>query len=326
MNQLGLFGGVAGVGPAPVDDGIRAVAGNVPSLIRLGTSSWTFPGWKGLIYDRAASAGALAESGLAAYAKHPLFRTVGVDRTFYQTVDAATFRGWAGAVPPDFRFLVKACDEALLARFPRGRPRAGEKNPRFLDAGWARDAIVAPWDEGLGDRAGPLLFQFPPQDPRHFGGPGAFAAAVHRFLEALPRPSFGFYAVEIRDPALLTPDLAAALADTGTVPSLVVHPRMPDLRAQWAQFRVGKTGPVVVRWMLGHGLEYEAAREQYAPFDRLVAPDMPTRETIARLVRAMAEAERPVWVVINNKAEGSSPLSVVGLAERVANWGRSDRC
>ena len=40
----------------------------------------------------------LARHGLAAYAHHPLLRTVGVDRTFYRSIPAAEFRAMAAAV------------------------------------------------------------------------------------------------------------------------------------------------------------------------------------------------------------------------------------
>ena len=39
--------------------------------------SWSFPGWSGLVYDRASTETELARNGLGAYAAHPLFRSVG---------------------------------------------------------------------------------------------------------------------------------------------------------------------------------------------------------------------------------------------------------
>jgi uncharacterized protein YecE (DUF72 family) len=65
-----------------------ALARHLSPQLYLGTSSWTFPGWQGLVYDRAASASVLARYGLAAYARHPLLRTVGLDRTFYAPIAA----------------------------------------------------------------------------------------------------------------------------------------------------------------------------------------------------------------------------------------------
>jgi len=53
----------------------------------------------------------------------------------------------------------------------------------------------------------------------------------------------------------------------------------------------------------------------YAPFNQLVQEDVTTRSSIAREVVVAFHSERPVYVTINNKAEGSAPLS----AERLAN-------
>ena len=323
MDQVGLFGSPPPpVEPAPTDAETRALADRLPRALRLGTSSWTFPGWKGLVYDRETKPSVLSEHGLAAYGQRPLFRTVGVDRTFYKPEPASLYRRYADAVPADFRFLVKAAEDCTLARYPdiaRYGKRAGEKNDRFLDPTWATDHVVGPWAEGLRDKAGPLLFQLPPQNPAAFGGPRHFATLVHRFFDALPPPPpTGFYALEVRNPELLTPTLGTALTMHGAVPALVLHPRMPDLRSQWARLRMPKEGPVVVRWMLQRGLDYETARKRFAPFDTLAAPDDRSRDTLARLARAMDEAQRPTWIIVNNKAEGSSPLSVRRLAAAIA--------
>src|SRR5262249_3924974 len=144
--QLELFGPAPGVaaepageppGPAPASEALRALGTALPSAVRLGASSWSFPGWTGLVSAREASADVLAREGLPAYARHPLFRVVGVDRTFYGPVTAEVFRGWAEAVPPDFRFLVKAHEALTLPRFPRHErygARRGGGNPPLLHA------------------------------------------------------------------------------------------------------------------------------------------------------------------------------------------------
>src|SRR5262245_8553585 len=85
--QLDLFAPRASA-PAPVGPPARPASvvelgRRRPPDLRLGTSSWSFPGWRGTVYDREATAAALARRGLTAYARHPLFRTVGLDRTFY---------------------------------------------------------------------------------------------------------------------------------------------------------------------------------------------------------------------------------------------------
>ena len=74
--------------------------------------------------------------------------------------------------------------------------------------------------------------------------------------------------------------------------------------------------------MLGGDQKYEAARDRYRPFDRLVDEDPPARAAIAARCVAAAAAQRPAYVVINNKAEGSAPLSAFQLAAVIAALGR----
>jgi uncharacterized protein YecE (DUF72 family) len=304
--------------PAPLPDEVRELGARLPRELRLGTSSWSFPGWTGLVYARESGPDVLAREGLPAYARHPLLRTVGVDRTFYGPVPAETFRAWAAAVPDDFRFLVKAHEALTLPRFPlheRYGARRGEENPTFLDPAYARDAVVAPLVEGLGSKAGPLIFQFPPQDVQALGGPARFADRLHAFLAALPPGAL--YAVELRNRELYTPDLADVLEDVGAIPVLAAWGNLPALRQQAWRLRARAASALVVRWMLPPDLGYEEARELYWPFDRLVNENPTVRGDIADLaVEAIAQG-RPAYVSINNKAEGSAPVSVERLAVAV---------
>ena len=308
------------VGPAEHSEELRALGEALPPGFHVGTSSWTFPGWKGLVYDREATPARLSREGLAAYAQHPVLRTVGVDRTFYAPIAAALFAEYAAQVPPDFRFLVKAHEACTLARWPvhqRYGDVRGQPNERFLDAAYARDRVVAPFVEGLGEKAGPLVFQLPPQDPEDLGGVGPFVERLHAFLAALPRGPL--YAVEVRNEALLTPAFAQALADVGASPVLAAWKSLPPVGRQAARLHVLQAPALVVRWMLPPHLDYEEARRRFFPFNRLVDEDVPTREAIAGLCVAALHAHRPVFVTLNNKAEGSAPLSAVLLARSVVS-------
>lgn len=306
------------VAPAVVTDESKDLAARLPADLRLGTSSWSFPGWSGIVYGESASKQRLARHGLQAYARHPLLRTVGIDRTFYAPVPAPDLAAYAAVVPADFRFLMKAHEACTVARFPK-HPRygdaAGRANDLFLDAAYAAEQVVQPFVEGLGDKGGPLLFQFPPQDLGAAGGPAGLLDRLHRFLDALPRGPL--YAVELRDARLLTADYRDLLAATGVCHCFNAHPTMPDIDTQAR--RVGTDFPAtVVRWMLGRGLQYEQARERYDPFDHIVDEDPASRAAIAVQCAAAAKVRRPAFVVINNKAEGSAPLSAFTLAASIA--------
>ncbi|MCA8949188.1 MAG: DUF72 domain-containing protein [Planctomycetes bacterium] len=312
LHQQGLFGpldddagGPERVAACVFGAGLRELADALPAGLRFGTSSWAFAGWRGLVYAADSPARQLSRHGLAAYSTHPLLTAVGVDRTFYAPIGAGDFADYAAAVPTHFRFLVKAWQALTSPTSPDG----GE-NPQYLDAGRAIDQALAPAVEGLGDRLGPLLFQFPPQGAAVTRRPEAFAARLHAFFTRLPVGVH--YAVELRDAALFCEHYVEALAAAGASHCFSVHPRLPPIARQ--RELVPLDGPVAVRWMLRPGLGYEQAKARYAPFDRLADPDPASRDEIAALCAAAAAAGLPVTVVVNNKAEGSAPLSVVELA------------
>ncbi|HEY6323978.1 MAG TPA: hypothetical protein VJA16_20740, partial [Thermoanaerobaculia bacterium] len=68
---LGVPALAAAVGAAVPSPEVVALAARLPAGIHLGGSTWSFPGWAGLVYDRAHPAARLARHGLAAYARHP---------------------------------------------------------------------------------------------------------------------------------------------------------------------------------------------------------------------------------------------------------------
>jgi uncharacterized protein YecE (DUF72 family) len=320
VSQLEMFDGGPRVAAAPFAAGHRELARRIPASVHLGTSSWSFPGWVGIVYGRRASARLLAREGLVPYARHPLLRCVGVDRSYYGGLPASVFSTYAAQVPGGFRFVVKAPEACTLGRYPlheRYGASAGERNPLFLDPAFAIETFVAPTLEGLGARAGALVFQFPPQPADGDTAPEAFAERLAGFLGALPAE--GLYAVEVRNRRWLTRAYAEALAATGACHCLTVHPSMPALAEQARIARVERGPALVARWMLGGGRRYDEARERYAPFDRLVDEDLPTRTDLATRCAAAARDGRPVFVTVNNKAEGSAPLSVFRLAEAIAS-------
>jgi uncharacterized protein YecE (DUF72 family) len=296
----------------------------LPVDIRLGTSSWFFPGWRGLVYDGVHPQVALSKRGLEAYAQIPLLRTVSLDRTFYAPITTVQYQGYARQVPDHFSFVVKApalvCDAVMRDEEGRGKV----PNPHFLDAAIATREFVVPCLEGLGDKAGPLVFQVSPLPRGLVEEASTVIERLAAFFAALPqelgkqRP---LYALELRNAELLTPRLMKMLASAGVRYCVGLHDRMPEVERQEAALRAldGDTpGPLVVRWNLHRGFLYQAAKQRYEPFDRLVDEDPETRLVLARMIAAAFKAKRKVWVTVNNKAEGSAPLSLVKLAEEIA--------
>ena len=73
----------------------------------------------------------------------------------------------------------------------------------------------------------------------------------------------------------------------------------------------------MIRWMLHSGLRYEEARERYAPFDRIVDDDPAGRSAVAGAAVEALVRKRSLFVIANNKAEGSSPHTLFRLAASI---------
>jgi hypothetical protein len=74
----------------------------------------------------------------------------------------------------------------------------------------------------------------------------------------------------------------------------------------------------VCRLSLPPGQRYEDQKEAFAPFNRIVEPCESARADVAALARACAEQRRKaLYIVVNNKVEGSSPLTVRAMIERM---------
>lgn len=309
------------VSAAPPSAAIGELAAAMPATVHLGTSSWAFPGWKGLVWDSDHSEATLSRHGLAAYAQHPLLRTVSLDRVFYRPLSASQYAAHAAQVPGHFRFVVKAPSMVTDALVRGEDGRALQPNPAFLSPDLALSAFVQPALEGLGPKAGALVFQISPLPAARLARLPELLQRLESMLAALPRTAGVAVAVEVRNPELLIPAFASALKRAGTTYCLGLHAKMPPIEAQLPMLRALWPGPLVGRWNLHrkHGAQgYEEAKLSYAPFDALVDPDPETRDVLARVIVATAAAGFHSFVTINNKAEGSAPLSVVELARTVS--------
>ncbi|CAN5422843.1 DUF72 domain-containing protein [soil metagenome] len=172
--------------------------------IRAGIGGWTFEPWRGTFYPDD-----LRQKDELAYAAAYL-TAIEVNGTYYSSFKPETFRKWAEAAPAGFKFAVKA------SRFCTNRKilaEGGESVQRFVGQGLAE----------LGDKLGPILWQFMPTKKFEAEDFGAF-------LKLLPDAVDGValrHALEVRhesfdDPAFLAlvgaAQVAVVRADHATYP------------------------------------------------------------------------------------------------------------
>jgi len=161
---------------------------NPPGHIRVGIGGWVFPAWRGVFYPEG-----LPQAKELAYAGARL-TSIEINSTYYGSQKPESFRKWAGEVPEGFCFAVKGSRFATNRRVLR---EGADSVKRFLGSGVLE----------LGDRLGPLVWQFAPTkkfDEADFAG----------FLELLPDTLEGRrlrHVVEVRHDSFRVPAFIALL-------------------------------------------------------------------------------------------------------------------
>jgi uncharacterized protein YecE (DUF72 family) len=193
---------------------------NRPAKAYVGIGGWTFEPWRGVFYPKG-----LAHAKELNYAASHL-TSIEINGTFYRTQTPATFRKWASEVPDGFVFSVKGPRFAVNRRV---LAEAGDSIKRFLDSGVLE----------LGDRLGPLLWQFAPTkkfDEVDFGG----------FLEHLPSKLDDRrlrHVVEVRHDSFCTPSFIALLRKFSVPVVFAEHEKYPaiaDLTGDFVYARLQK--------------------------------------------------------------------------------------
>ncbi|HKM88622.1 MAG TPA: DUF72 domain-containing protein [Xanthobacteraceae bacterium] len=174
--------------------------------IRVGIGGWNYEPWRGVFYPKG-----LAQAKELAYAASRL-TSIEINSTFYGSQKPESFRKWAAAVPQGFVFSVKG---PRFATNRRVLAEAAESIKRFLDSGVLE----------LGERLGPLLWQFAPT--KKFD-----AADFRKFLELLPAKTAGKrlrHVVEVRHGSFRTPEFIALAREFATPVVFTDHATYPSL-------------------------------------------------------------------------------------------------
>lgn len=254
-------------------------------LIRAGIGGWTFEPWRGVFYPKG-----LKQADELNYASRHL-TTLEINSTYYSSQKPETFAKWAASTPEGFVFSVKA---SRFATNRRVLAEGADSMQKFLTQG-----IVE-----LGDRLGPILWQFMPTkkfDPDDFAG----------FLDLLPKTQDGLklrHVVEVRHASFADPAFIKLCRDRGVaicVSENENYPLIPDITADFVYARLLKGSDDLPNGYPEDGLDAWAERfTAYAggqvpgdlpPVDRTGPPEGP-REVFAYFihegkVRAPAAAQ-----------------------------------
>jgi len=292
----------------------RAVQSLAAQNVFIGTSSWKYRGWFGMLYDESRyifrgrfSETRFKDNCLAEYSE--VFKTVCVDAAYYKFPDHHYLESMISAVPADFQFAFKITDEITIKKFPdlpRFGPRAGKPNDHYLDANLFTEQFIAPC-EPFRKQMGLLIFEFSKFYPTDYEFGREFVADLDTFLTRLPR---GWpYAIEIRNRHFLHPDYFATLARHSVAHVFNSWTDMPPVHEQLALAGSRTVSTLTAaRFLLRPGRKYEDSVKLFEPYDKLKDPYPEARAAGAALIKqARAGAPRPrTYIYVNNRLEGNS--------------------
>ena len=281
--------------------------------ICLGTSSWRYAGWCGILYDEDRylwgthfSKRRLSDHCLEEYAA--TFRSVCVDATYYSLPRKRFLEGLVDQVPREFVFSFKVPDDLTIRTFPKVEgfgARAGLRNefylsPELLEMGFLRRL------EPIKEQVGALIFEFSHFHPGEYGHGRDFVADLDAFFARAPT---GWrYAVEIRNANWLHPGYFAMLSSHGVAHVYNQWTRMPPVLEQMTVHPPEANPFLAARFLLTPGRSHEWSREQFEPFHQLREVDPPAREAMARLLQAAMNRRdgAPAYLYVGNELEGNA--------------------
>jgi len=279
----------------------------------IGTSSWKYPGWSGVLYDesRYVFRGKFAKSRfekncLTEYAE--VFKTVCVDAAYYTFPTEKYLEGLAAQVPSDFQFGFKVTDAITLKKFsnlPRFGARAGKENEYFLNAELFERGFLRPCESIL-PHVGLLMFEFSRFYPSDFEHGRDFVAALDAFLGKLPT---GWpYGIEMRNRNWLKPEYFECLARHHVTHVYNSWTEMPPIDEQMVMAGSETNSDLsAARFLLKPGRKYEEAVKSFAPYQQTKEVNETARNAGAALIqRGKKKPKGKTFIFVNNRLEGNA--------------------
>ncbi len=281
--------------------------------LHIGTCSWKFPAWRGIVYSGMRGANLLEE-----YARH--FGCVEIDQWFWSLFgpvkvalpQAKAVAEYAAAVPEGFRFGVKLPNALTLTHVHQERKTDPlVANPHFLSAellGQFMERL-----EPLRGKLGPLMLQFGYLNKQMVESQAAFLERLDTFVRRLPAGLT--WCVETRNPNWLNDEYFRWLRERGLAHVWEQGYYMPPVAEVYAKHAEQLTGDTVVRL---HGPDREGIEKLVGKdWSRIVEPRDADLAALIAPLKDMLLKRKNTWVFVNNHFEGCAPKTIERIKEQM---------
>ena len=277
--------------------------------LRIGTCSWKYDSWRGLVYSDQKPLNYLQE-----YSQQ--YNTVEIDQWFWSLFGLEkvslpspfTVKEYLESIPVDFKFTIKIPNSLTLTHFyQKNKKDPLLENPHFLSPTLFQEFLrsIDPLKENLG----PLMFQFEYLNKQKMPAQTIFLEKFAQFIQKVD-PSYQ-YAVEIRNPNYLNDSYFEFLQVHSLSHVFLQGYYMPPVTDIYKKFLGFLNKPVVFRL---HGPDRsDIEKRSGGNWNRILDPRDQELNQIAGIVKELLDRKFEVYVNMNNHYEGSAPLSIKRL-------------
>jgi len=275
-------------------------------MIRIGTCSWKYDSWKGIVYPDKEKINYLEE-----YAKH--YNTVEVDQWFWSLFAPkkallpkdSDVESYAQSVHSTFRFTIKIPNSLTLTHFyNKSKTEELKPNPFFLNKELFDKFLetLKPMKKNIGV----LMFQFEYLNKQKISGLTEFIDRFESLVEAIDKKYI--YGVEIRNPNFLKKPFFEFLERNKLAMVFLQGYYMPPIWEVFNKYKGQIKSTAVIRL---HGPDRSGIEMKTGSiWNQIVEPKDDEIDKVAEIIYYLKSKKVDTYVNVNNHYEGSAPLTI----------------
>lgn len=278
-------------------------------MLRIGTCSWKYDSWKGLIYPDKDEINYLKE-----YSKH--YDTVEVDQWFWSLFGNkkvllpkdTDVKAYTKSVPDNFKFTIKIPNSITLTHFYNRDKKAPLKtNPYFFSPDLMKTFLRSL--KPMSKKTGVLMFQFEYLNKQKMSGLQEFLDRFEAFYGNIK--SEYKIGLEIRNPNYLKKPFFEFIRENKLAMVFLQGYYMPPVWNTFNEFKDYITDTAVIRL---HGPDRSGIEQKTGgDWSKIVEPKDEELNKIAEIIHFLQKKKVGAYINVNNHYEGSAPLTIKKL-------------
>jgi uncharacterized protein YecE (DUF72 family) len=276
-------------------------------MIRIGTCSWKYDSWRGLIYPDSPKINYLKE-----YSK--CYNTVEIDQWFWSLFESSKIvlprknivEIYKKSIPKDFLFTIKIPNSITLTHYyKKSKEEELKPNPFFLSVDLFNQFLdlISPIKNNIGC----LIFQFEYLNKQKMKSLKEFQNKFYEFRKSLGTkiPQIG---LEIRNPNYLNTSYFQFLNELNVAPVFLEGYYMPPVVDI---YKINKSDIKKLAVIRLHGPDRKGIEKiANENWNKIYVNRDKEIKQIVEMIKDLEKDEVDLFVNVNNHFEGSSPLTI----------------